>query len=222
MKTLHTDILIVGTGIAGLSFALRAAEYADVIMATKKEQSASNTNYAQGGIASVLAPTDSVDGHVADTLAAGAGLCQEDVVREIVQEGPQAVRDLIDWGVAFSRESGEPSRWHLGLEGGHSQARVVHAGDFTGREIEGALLGRARAHPRVHIHEHHMATRLLVDRGRLPGEMKCYGATESLWLTGLELESLTWSSCNSIPPACTDPDSAHFSFQKQCGERVLN
>jgi len=176
MKTLQTDILIVGTGIAGLSFALRAAEYASVIMATKKEQRASNTNHAQGGIASVLAPTDSVDRHVADTLAAGAGLCREEVVREIVQEGPQAVRDLIDWGVSFSRESTEPSRWHLGLEGGHSQARVVHAGDFTGREIEGALIGRARAHPRIQIHEHHMATRLLVARGKQPGQMRCYGA----------------------------------------------
>jgi L-aspartate oxidase len=176
MKTLHTDILVVGTGIAGLSFALRAALYADIVMVTKNEPSASSTNYAQGGIASVLAPTDSVHEHVADTLAAGAGLCREDVVREIVSDGPDAVRDLIHWGVSFSRESGEPERWHLGLEGGHSQARVVHAGDFTGREIEAALLGRAKAHARIQIFEHHLATRLLVAPGTASGQMRCYGA----------------------------------------------
>ena len=105
MNLQKCDILVIGTGIAGLSFALRAAEYADVIMVTKKETSASATNYAQGGIASVLAPTDSFDQHVADTVTAGSGLCNERAVREIVQEGPQAVRDLIDWGVAFTQRS---------------------------------------------------------------------------------------------------------------------
>ena len=177
MKTIRTDILVLGTGIAGLTFALRAAEYADVVVATKKERSASNTNYAQGGIASVLSPTDSFDEHVADTLRAGAGLCREDVVREIVAEGPQAVRDLVFWGVHFSgRDDSSTESLHLGLEGGHSHPRVVHAGDFTGREIEAALLARAEAHPRIRLLEHHIATQLLAVPSGSSAGRRCFGA----------------------------------------------
>jgi len=177
VEKLTCDILVVGTGIAGLSFALRAAEYADVVVVTKKETSASATNYAQGGIASVLAPTDSFDRHVADTMAAGAGLCDETVVREIVQQGPQAVRDLIDWGVAFTpRTSGDDTAFDLGREGGHSVARVVHAGDFTGLEIETALLNRAMAHPRIRLYEHHIAIKLLATPDSSAGRQRCYGA----------------------------------------------
>jgi len=172
---LETDVLVIGTGIAGLSFALRAAEFTDVVMATKKETSASSTNYAQGGIASVLAPTDSFTGHVQDTLSAGAGLCKEEVVRAIVQEGPQAVRDLVTWGVEFTAQRGK-SDFDLGLEGGHSHARVVHAGDFTGREIEAALLERAMAHPRIRILEYHIAMQLLVARGDRGAPPRCFGA----------------------------------------------
>jgi L-aspartate oxidase len=175
LESLSCDVLVIGTGIAGLSFALRAAEYATVIMATKKEQSASNTNYAQGGIATVLAPTDSFDRHVADTLEAGAGLCREQVVREIVSEGPAAVRDLATWGVGFSAGAA-PSTLHLGLEGGHSRPRVVHAGDFTGREIESALLRRAEAEPKIRILEHHIAARLLVAPSTGSGALTCFGA----------------------------------------------
>jgi L-aspartate oxidase len=177
VETLNTDILVIGSGIAGLSFALRVADAADVIIVTKKEQSASNTNYAQGGIASVLANTDSFEEHVADTLRAGAGLCREAVVREVVEEGPRAVQDLIDWGVAFSRASAAVGAgFDLGLEGGHSHARVVHAGDFTGREIETALLAQAVAHPRVRILEHHLATRLLCLPIGTAGVTRCLGA----------------------------------------------
>lgn len=175
VQTLSCDVLVIGTGIAGLSFALRAAEYAQVIMATKKDQSASSTNYAQGGIATVLEPTDSFDRHVADTLEAGAGLCRESVVREIVSEGPQAVRDLVNWGVSFSKSPSSTS-YHLGLEGGHSSPRVVHAGDFTGREIEAALLRRAEAESRIRILEHHIAARLLVEERPGTGRLACYGA----------------------------------------------
>jgi L-aspartate oxidase len=177
VDTIRTDILVIGTGIAGLSFALRAADYADVVMATKKEQSASNTNFAQGGIASVLAPTDSFDQHVKDTVTAGAGLCRPDVVAEVVHEGPRAVRDLMEWGVAFSPGAeGSLHEYDLGLEGGHSIPRVVHAGDFTGREIESSLLSRAEAHPRITILEHHVATRLLVAEDPVSRQPRCAGA----------------------------------------------
>jgi len=174
LESLSCDVLVIGTGIAGLSFALRASRFATVIMATKKEQSASSTNYAQGGIATVLSPTDSFEAHISDTLKAGAGLCREPVVREIVAEGPAAVRDLVEWGVGFSKDSA--AGLHLGLEGGHSTPRVVHAGDFTGREIETALLRRAEADPRIRILEHHIAARLLVSpRASGPG-LACFGA----------------------------------------------
>lgn len=174
VESLSCDVLVIGTGLAGLSFALRASRFASVIMATKKEQSASSTNSAQGGIASVLSPTDSFERHVADTLNAGAGLCREQVVREIVAEGPAAVRDLMDWGVGFTKA--DPAHLHLGLEGGHSAPRVVHAGDFTGREIETALLQRVESEPRIRILEHHIAARLLVGpRASAPG-LACFGA----------------------------------------------
>jgi L-aspartate oxidase len=177
VDALKSDIVVIGTGIAGLSFALRAAEFADVIMVTKKETTASSTNFAQGGIASVLAPTDSFEQHVKDTLTAGAGLCREDVVREIVRSGPQAVRDLIEWGVAFTHQAGQPAApLDLGREGGHSQPRVVHAGDFTGREIEAALLARVKEHTRIQMFEHHIATRLLVSADPISGRARCFGA----------------------------------------------
>lgn len=174
LESLSCDVLVIGTGIAGLSFALRASRFATVIMATKKEQSASSTNYAQGGIATVLSPADSFDQHVADTLQAGAGLCREHVVREIVAEGPAAVRDLMEWGVGFSKAQG--TGLHLGLEGGHSSPRVVHAGDFTGREIESALLRRAEADPNIRILEHHIAARLLVAPTASGAGLSCFGA----------------------------------------------
>jgi L-aspartate oxidase len=175
VERLEADVLVIGTGIAGLSYALRVADFADVVMATKKETSASNTNYAQGGIASVLAPTDSFDRHVQDTLEAGAGLCREEVVRAIVEEGPEAVRDLVTWGVEFTAGD-RVGALDLGLEGGHSHPRVVHAGDFTGREIESALLARARSHPRIRVLEHHIAVQLLVENPGPSGRARCVGA----------------------------------------------
>ena len=101
---IRTDVLVVGSGIAGLSFALKAARYANVLVATKKERVESNTNYAQGGVAAVFDPSDSPELHLADTLVAGAGLCHQRAVEELVREGPERIRELIEWGVNFSRE----------------------------------------------------------------------------------------------------------------------
>jgi len=103
---IRTDFLIIGSGIAGLSFALNAAREGNVAIITKKEHTESNTNYAQGGIASVLAPNDSFDLHIRDTLNAGAGLCHSDAVALIVREGPRMVENLMQWGVAFTKKSG--------------------------------------------------------------------------------------------------------------------
>ncbi len=162
------DVLIVGSGIAGLRFALAVAEHASVRMVTKKQDFESNTNYAQGGIASVLASDDSFELHVADTLTAGAGLCHEDVVRRVVRAGPSLIAELAEQGIRFSRS--EEGRFVLGREGGHSRRRIVHAVDFTGRELETALLHLARAHPRIEMLEDHLAVQLLqADDGRVVG-----------------------------------------------------
>ena len=142
------DFLVLGTGMAGLTFALRAAQLGTVAVVTKKNRADSNTNWAQGGIASVWADDDTVELHVRDTLDAGAGLCREDVVRSILSEGPARIRELIELGAQFD---GRPDPSHPGevsldltREGGHSRRRVLHAKDATGAEIERALLRRWR------------------------------------------------------------------------------
>lgn len=173
----ETDILVIGSGIAGLFFALRMAENARVIIVTKREMTESSTRYAQGGIASVWSENDSENAHVADTLKAGAGLCHEDVVRAVVHAGPALVHELIDrWGVSFTkREQGD---YDLGREGGHTQRRVLHAEDQTGREIARALLEAARAHPNVEILEHSSAINLITSHelGSSESVNRCLGA----------------------------------------------
>ncbi|MFW5973538.1 MAG: FAD-dependent oxidoreductase, partial [Bacteroidota bacterium] len=134
---LKFDFLIIGSGVAGLSYALKVAEHGEVAIVTKKNSVESNTNYAQGGIAAVMHEQDSAESHIADTLDAGAGLCDPEVVRFVVEEGPDRIRELIERGAEFTRRHG---RLHLGREGGHSENRIVHAADATGREVERALV----------------------------------------------------------------------------------
>ena len=140
------DFLIIGTGIAGLTFALKVADFGQVAIVTKKEAAETSTNYAQGGIASVFGQFDSFELHVRDTLESGDGLCKKDVVEMVVRDGPARIRELMDWGVHFSRDHAGNEELDLGLEGGHSQKRIVHAGDFTGQVIEQVLLECVRSH----------------------------------------------------------------------------
>src|SRR4051794_17137181 len=140
---LKFDYVVIGSGIAGLSFALKAAARGSVALITKSAKAESNTAYAQGGIASVTSPEDSFELHVRDTLEAGAGLCDEAVVRDIVTDGPPRIQELIELGVHFDEREqagGSPNELDLGREGGHSKRRILHARDITGREIERALL----------------------------------------------------------------------------------
>ncbi len=134
----HVDFLVLGGGVAGLTFALEAAGHGSVLVLTKRHRSEGSTQYAQGGVASVLAPDDDFDLHVQDTLVAGAGLCKREAVEVTVREGPDRIRWLLSLGVDLDREA--PDRLHLTREGGHSRRRVAHAKDTTGREIERALL----------------------------------------------------------------------------------
>lgn len=163
-------MLVIGSGVAGLSFALKLADHARVTLVTKKHRAESNTNYAQGGIAAVLDPLDSPEDHVRDTIDAGAGLCHAEAVERLVREGPARVRELIDWGVEFSRTG---ARLHLGREGGHSRRRIVHALDRTGWAIETALLEAVAEHPAIEVLEDHLAVDLLVADG--PKERSCRG-----------------------------------------------
>ncbi|MCX7022479.1 MAG: FAD-dependent oxidoreductase, partial [bacterium] len=142
MKIRECDFLVIGSGIAGLSIAVRSASRGSVVVLTKKEAAESNTNLAQGGIAAVIAPGDSFEHHVADTLKAGVGLCHRDAVELMVRQGPERVRELVELGTDFTRDPG--GDFELGREGGHSSRRIVHANDLTGYEIEKALLAAAR------------------------------------------------------------------------------
>ena len=158
-----TDFLVLGSGIAGLLSALKLARLGRVTLVTKKAAVESNTNYAQGGIAAVMSQVDSFKSHVRDTLIAGAGLCDEDVVRLTVAEAPERVNELRELGVKFSERD---SMMDLGLEAGHSHRRILHAGDITGREIERALVDAVRRHRKISMIENHLAVDLLLDRDR--------------------------------------------------------
>jgi L-aspartate oxidase len=155
---IKSDFLVIGSGIAGLSYALQAADHGSVAVITKYNVSESATNYAQGGIASVISSEDSFESHINDTMIAGAGLCREDVVRMVVEEGPKTIQNLIDWGVKFTTKG---SGYDLTREGGHSARRVLHAKDITGREIQRALVEAARNHKNITIYEHHIAIDLI-------------------------------------------------------------
>jgi L-aspartate oxidase len=167
------DVVVIGSGIAGLSFALKAAAHGRVLVVTKKERPESNTNYAQGGIAGVFGADDSPELHAQDTFSAGAGLCHADAVSALVTEGPERIRELIAFGARFSRDGSDLS---LGREGGHSRRRIVRADDLTGREIERALLGAIAESPRIEILENHAAVDLLVGT-RPDGRRRCTGVS---------------------------------------------
>jgi L-aspartate oxidase len=159
-EEIKVDTLVIGSGIAGLFFALRAARLGSVLVITKKERSDSNTNWAQGGIAAVLSPDDNYELHINDTLEAGAGLCNREAVEILVREGPEHVKELMAMGVQFTMKDGKPD---LVREGGHSKHRILHVADFTGREIERTLLARAAEHSNIQIWEHHIAIELITE-----------------------------------------------------------
>ncbi len=173
------DVLIIGSGAAGLSLALNLPKNARVAVVSKGPLEESSTYYAQGGIAAVLDETDSVNSHIADTLDSGAGLCDVDAVRFIVENGREAIEKLIDYGVVFSREEHPENgghEYHLTREGGHSHRRVIHAADATGHAVETTLVGRVKAQDNIQLLDHFNAVDLIRQKDENGTQGRCVGA----------------------------------------------
>ncbi len=176
----RTDFLVIGSGIAGLTFALKAARYGKVTIITKSVIGDSNTKYAQGGIAAVFSEPDNFEKHIRDTLIAGDGICNEEVVRLVVQEAPARIQDLINLGVPFDKK--KDGTYDLAKEGGHTEYRILHAKDKTGEAIEATLIDKVKNDPNIEIFEHYFAIEILTQhhmgkevKKNYPG-IKCYGA----------------------------------------------
>ncbi|MFP8878496.1 MAG: L-aspartate oxidase [Myxococcota bacterium] len=174
------DVLVIGSGIAGLYYSLRVAQYGSVGIVTKKRAADSATNWAQGGIAAVFSDDDSFESHARDTIAAGAGLCRESVVNRVIERGPAMIDGLLKLGANFDQTAAATtgqSEFDLGREGGHSHRRILHHRDTTGREVERVLLARVRAHPNITVFETHCAVDLVTARrAGQPGEDRALGA----------------------------------------------
>jgi L-aspartate oxidase len=174
----QADVLIVGAGLAGLTVALHLADSnKQVTVVAKRSITEGSSYYAQGGIAAAIGSADTFESHINDTLDAGAGLCRPDTVEYIVKNAPANIRWLIDHGVEFSRRDGHTDGFHLTMEGGHSHRRVLHAEDATGRAVEQTLVDAVRAHPKIHILEHHLAIDLITSTRLEPASLsRCVGA----------------------------------------------
>jgi L-aspartate oxidase len=176
----RTDFLVIGSGIAGLSFALKAAKYGKVTVVTKANLEDTNTRYAQGGIAAVFSEPDNFEKHIKDTLIAGGGICNEEVVRMVVQEAPDRIKDLINLGVSFDKK--EDGTYDLAKEGGHTEHRILHHKDRTGESIQRTLMERVRKESNIEILEHHFAIEILTQHHlgevvkRNYPDIKCFGA----------------------------------------------
>jgi L-aspartate oxidase len=217
----RTDYLVIGSGLAGLTFALRAAEHGDVVVLTKATITDSNTNWAQGGIAAAVGESDSWESHEEDTLIAGAGLCNREAVRFLVQSAPASIAWLESLGARFNYAEGIPE---LGREGGHSHHRIVHHADRTGWEVERVVSEAVRKHPRIKVYENSFVTRLLTLDGR------CVGATAQVADAGIRAFSaravmLATGGCGKVYSKTTNPRVATgdgIALADQVGARIEN
>lgn len=181
----HYDVLIIGSGLAGMSLALRLAETQKVALLTKQELLDAASAWAQGGIAAVLSADDSAANHIRDTHVAGVGLCNDETVRFVVEHGRSAIEWLLSQGVPFTRDDGASAELHLTREGGHSHRRIVHAADATGRAVQKTLVQQLKSHPNIEVLEHHLAVDLITSKKLgLQNENRCYGAYALDNLTG--------------------------------------
>jgi L-aspartate oxidase len=223
---IKTDFLIIGSGVAGLTFALKVADHGSVTIVTKKGVMDTNTAHAQGGIASVFGKLDSFELHIRDTLMAGDGLCNREVVEMVVRNGPERIRELIDMGVRFNlaerhREKSEELNLDLGREGGHSEKRIIHAEDMTGKELERVLVDHVKRNPNIKLYENHIAIDLItfstrMKRGQITTthEDFCCGAyvldrdTNQVKTFGAEITLLATGGSGKVYLYTSNPDIA--------------
>ena len=223
------DFAVIGSGLAGLTMALHLADHGRVALFAKDGLVDGSSLYAQGGIAAVLSPEDSFESHIQDTLDAGAGLCRENAVRFVVERAPQAIRWLIAEGAPFTTHDG---RYHLTREGGHSQRRVVHAADATGRAVETTLAAKAAAHPRIHILTDHIAVDLVTSaKLGLSGPNRCLGlyalnkTTGAVDAYGARLTALATGGASKAYLYSSNPDTSTgdgISMAWRAGCRTAN
>ena len=204
------DVLVIGSGAAGLSVALQVADHARVAVICKSAIADGSTSRAQGGIAAVLDDTDSIDSHVADTLVAGAGLCHEDVVRFTVEQSRASIRWLVDMGVSFTRLVNPEGlgEFHLTMEGGHSHRRIIHAADATGRAVADTLIDKALHHPGIEIFEQHVAVNLVVTGRRCRGAYVLDKERASIDLFNARCVVLATGGASKVYLYTTNPDTA--------------
>ena len=241
-KNTQTQVLILGTGIAGLSAALKFAEKYQVILVCKSDPAEGATRYAQGGIASVWSEQDSFAEHISDTMTAGAGLCHPTIVELCVKEGPARVRELIELGVEFTKnESNPPSSpgnlsnaFDLHQEGGHGQRRILNADDLTGLAIEKALLAQVRKHPKIQILDEHIAIDLITEGKGLKRWKKperCLGAylldtiTQEIKSVSAQITLLATGGAGKVYLYTSNPDTSTgdgIALAYRAGARVAN
>lgn len=215
-----SDFLVIGSGIAGLSFALNAADHGTVVVLTKVDPTESNTAWAQGGISAVLDPLrrsegDSCEAHISDTIGAGAGLCNEAAVRTIIEEGAQAIAELVASGVNFDCEAGDSDQFALGKEGGHSKRRVLHSKDTTGLEIISSLLEKVKSHPNITLLDQRFAIDLIttgklgmVTDDRILGAYVLNKKNNEVDVFRSDRTVLATGGCGKVYLYTTNPDSA--------------
>jgi len=191
---LRFDTLIIGSGLAGLSLALKLADKQKVAVITKKSLLDGASSWAQGGIAAVLSPDDSLDEHIQDTMVAGAGLCDPETTRFVIGHGAEAIDWLISQGVPFTRDVGSESGYHLTREGGHSHRRIIHAADATGLAVQETIATKVRAHPNITLLEHYIAVDLITGKKLGLNSDRCYGAYA---LNSLSGETITIAAQNT-------------------------
>ena len=215
-NTHQHDVLIIGSGAAGLSLALRLADHASVAVISKNTLEEGSTYYAQGGISAVLKPTDSFESHIQDTLNAGVGLCDLDAVKFTVEHAPENIQWLIDLGVPFTTDQHQNGKrdFHLTREGGHSHRRVIHAADATGKALSGTLVNHARHHKNIELFENHIAVDVITGKKLKQGDDRVYGAyilnrdTEKVETFKSRFVVLATGGANKVYLYTTNPDGS--------------